>query len=59
MIGAKEQYKGTLAPYIPEKALDIIAEWLILYDFNLKITESRNTKLGDYRAPIYHNKNNY
>ncbi len=56
MIGAKEQYKGTLAPYIPEKALDIIAEWLILYDFNLKITESRNTKLGDYRAPIYHKR---
>jgi SprT protein len=64
----KERYKVVLARYIPPQTVDIMAEWILEFNFNLKITESRNTKLGDYRAPIHmkrhfitinHNLNKY
>lgn len=57
-----------LAKYIPEPAVPVIARWVVRYDFKLKITRGRNSKLGDYRAPlnggnhiitINHNLNKY
>ena len=41
-----------LSKYIPEKAVPLIVRWIYEYDFKLKITKERSTKLGDYRPPI-------
>jgi len=37
--------------YLPPDAAGQIAQWINLYQVELKITKSRLTKLGDYRAP--------
>lgn len=57
-----------LKKYIPEFTVPTIALWIIEYDFKLKITKERSTKLGDYSSPrdglnhtitINHNLNQY
>ena len=57
-----------LKKYLPEKSVEKIAEWIINYDFKLKIKKERSTRLGDYTAPhaglnhtitINHNLNKY
>jgi SprT protein len=57
-----------LKKYIPEYAIPTIAVWIIEFDFKLKITKERSTKLGDYSSPrdglnhtitINHNLNQY
>lgn len=57
-----------LAKYIPEPAVEQIARWVVEFDFKLKISRERNSKLGDYRAPqngsnhiitVNHNLNKY
>lgn len=57
-----------LKKYIPEFAVPQIAVWIIEFDFKLKITKERSTKLGDYTSPrdglnhtitINHNLNQY
>lgn len=57
-----------LRKYIPEFAVTQIAIWIIEFDFKLKITKERSTKLGDYSSPrdglnhtitINHNLNQY
>ena len=57
-----------LKKYIPEFAVVQIAIWIIEFDFKLKITKERSTKLGDYTSPrdgmnhtitINHNLNQY
>jgi len=62
------QYHEILAKYIPEQAVELIVDWLIKLNFDLKITKERLTKLGDYRPPfgeckhlitINHNLNPY
>ena len=62
------QYKAVLSKYIPEESVHIIALWVRQYNFDLKITNSRSTKLGDYRSPfkgqrhkitVNHNLNRY
>ena len=52
----KENYKKILVKLIPEKAVDVIADWILHYNFNLKITPSRATKMGDYTAPSKHTR---
>lgn len=63
-----ERNKKILLKYIPEPAVNIIAEWVYIYDFKLKIKKSRSTKYGDYTPPqkgknhlitINHNLNKY
>ena len=49
MSNIKEKYKAVLINYIPPQAVDIIAEWILQFDFDLRITKERATKLGDYR----------
>ena len=49
----KAKYKEILLNYIPEPSVDTMAEWILHFNFNLKITENRASKLGDYRAPIH------
>ena len=46
-----ERNKAILKKYIPEHAIDKIADWIYVFDFKLKIRKSRSSKLGDYRAP--------
>ncbi len=41
----------TLAKYIPHESVNIVAEWIIKHKIKVKITRTRNTKLGDYRHP--------
>ncbi len=57
-----------LKKYIPEYAIPTIAVWIIEFDFKLKITKERSTKLGDYTSPrdglnhvitVNHNLNQY
>jgi len=40
-----------LQRYIPEKSVEIIAQWIVEYDFKLKIKKERSTRLGDYTPP--------
>ncbi len=40
-----------LRKYIPEFAVGTIAIWIIEFDFKLKITKERSSKLGDYTSP--------
>lgn len=47
-----EGYRKVLIRYIPQQAAELIAQWVRLYNFDLKITVGRATKLGDYRSPV-------
>jgi SprT protein len=57
-----------LKKYLPEQSVPLIAEWIVKYDFKLKIKKERSTRLGDYTSPrngmnhlitINHNLNPY
>jgi SprT protein len=50
--GQAERNHAILCKYIPEKAAPLITRWITEFDFKLKITKERNSKLGDYRAPV-------
>lgn len=52
MHSSVERNKLILTKYIPEPAISIVADWIYLFDFKLKIKKSRSTKLGDYRPPL-------
>jgi SprT protein len=47
-----ERNKIILKKYIPEPAVDTIAEWIYAFDFKLKIKKARASKYGDYRPPV-------
>lgn len=47
-----ERNQSILYKYIPEKAVPVIAEWIYVHDFKLRIKKSRLTRLGDYRPPV-------
>ena len=40
-----------LSKYIPETAAPIVSQWINDTSCRFKVTRSRSTKLGDYRAP--------
>lgn len=40
-----------LKKYLPEQSVEKIAEWIVVYDFKLKIKKERSTRLGDYTSP--------
>ncbi len=44
--------QSILAKYIPDPAVPLISEWILHFNFKLKIKKSRQTKLGDYRTPL-------
>lgn len=57
-----------LRKYLPEQSVAIIAEWIVKFDFKLKIKKERSTRLGDYTSPrnglnhtitVNHNLNKY
>lgn len=45
-------YENILVKYIPEGTVNTIANWIIDYNFDFKISQTRRTLLGDYRAPF-------
>ena len=60
--------RNILLPYLPEKSIELIIDWLIDKKVRLRISNSRTTKLGDYRPPrpglpskisVNHNLNKY
>lgn len=57
-----------LRKYLPEQSVGPIAEWIVKFDFKLRITKERSTRLGDYTMPhkglnhtitVNHNLNKY
>lgn len=57
-----------LRKYLPEKSVELVAQWIIEFDFKLKIKKERSTRLGDYTSPrngmnhvitVNHNLNKY
>jgi hypothetical protein len=40
-----------LRKYLPEQSVELIARWIVEYDFKLKIKKERSTRLGDYSSP--------
>ena len=52
-----ERNQAILRKYIPERSIGIIAEWIVKYNFKLKIKKSRSSKEGDYMPP--HNGKNH
>lgn len=40
-----------LKKYLPEQSVPVIAEWIVRFDFKLKIKKERSTRLGDYTSP--------
>jgi len=49
-------YTEVLRNYMPAEAAELASKWLIDYNFDLKITRERRSKLGDYMAPIKNNR---
>jgi len=47
-----QDYSATLKKYMPEEAAPIISNWINHTRCLFKISRSRSTKLGDYRAPF-------
>jgi len=43
---------SVLSKYMPPLAAELISEWIDSYECEFRISRSRNTKLGDYRAPF-------
>lgn len=40
-----------LKKYLPAQSVALIAQWIVEYDFKLKIKRERSTRLGDYTSP--------
>jgi SprT protein len=40
-----------LKKYLPEQSIELIARWIVEYDFKLKIKKERSSRLGDYTPP--------
>jgi SprT protein len=40
-----------LRKYLPLPAVPLVAQWIVHYDFKLKIKKERSTRLGDYTSP--------
>lgn len=44
--------QSILVKYIPEPAVPLISDWILHFNFKLKIKKSRQSKFGDYRPPL-------
>lgn len=45
-----DDYRLILIKYLPENSLNLIFEWIRQYRIHLRITRTRQSKLGDFRA---------
>lgn len=46
-----QKNSNILKKYLPDQCVETIAGWIVQYDFKLKITKERNSRLGDYTSP--------
>lgn len=53
----RDQLKEKLIRYLPASGIEACVDFITQYKISLRITHSRRTKLGDYRAP--HNGNTH
>lgn len=49
---SRDFFTKNLKSYLPENSINQIVDLIFKYKIHLKITKSRSSKLGDYRAPI-------
>jgi len=47
----KKTLREGLSEYLPEKALDVVMEWIGTRPIHVKLTRNRSSKLGDFRPP--------
>jgi len=47
-----QKYQEILAKHLPKNALELFITYINEHPINLKITNSRSTKLGDFKAPF-------
>ncbi len=47
----KKMFQEGLKNFLPERSLPLIVEWLTDNQVQLKVSQKRKTKLGDYRPP--------
>lgn len=52
MFAIMSDFSKQLSKYMPEAAAPIISQWINDTSCRFKVTRSRKTKLGDYRAPF-------
>jgi SprT protein len=50
-VATTDHLVHTLKKYVPEAAVPLCVEWLILHRVHLRITKERSSKLGDYQSP--------
>jgi len=43
--------RNVLEPHLPERSIGLIIDWLIIQKVQLRISNSRTSKFGDYRTP--------
>ena len=48
----KKDLQEGLRPYLPDRSLEIVMEWLRGRRILMRIARGRRTKLGDYRPPL-------
>lgn len=48
----KKDLQEGLRPYLPDRSLEIVMNWLNGRRIFMRITRGRKTKLGDYRPPL-------
>lgn len=48
-----KDFREELRPYLPDNSADLVAKWLNGHPVILKISRSRQSKLGDYRPPVH------
>lgn len=44
-------FNDVLKPFIPETALEVVSQWMATHPLQIRISQVRTTKLGDYRPP--------
>jgi SprT protein len=48
----KKELQDVLRPYLPDRSLEIVMEWISGRRVLMRIARGRRTKLGDYRPPV-------
>lgn len=46
-----QRNSAILVKYIPQNTVEVVARWIVDFDFKLKIKKERSSKLGDYTSP--------
>jgi SprT protein len=52
LVFMENKHKEVLGKYLPDKSVFRVFEWIVEYKIQFRISRSRTSKLGDYRAPF-------